>query len=240
MNNLDTYDQRKQKWEEKNTIYNPDSTRQATFLLTVKNTLELLGFIRTGKILDIGCGFGEIDILLAENTDFHITGVDISKNALDIFSRKIQEKGLSERINIEEGDVYNLKYPDNSFDVILSFGYVSAATYRGVQKEVSRVLKPGGILVCDFINPLSLYKILNTIKRRVVGKRTPYSISLSGICREFDGNNLVLKEQRFFNTYPPLHWAVPVKIFLLFENTIGKILGRLLGRVRLVSFQKKK
>jgi ubiquinone/menaquinone biosynthesis C-methylase UbiE len=239
MNNLDSYDQRKQKWEEKNIAYNPDSTRQATFFLTVKNTLDLLGSVRSGKVLDIGCGFGEIDILLAKNTDFNITGVDISKNALDVFSKKVQEKGLSERIKIEEGDVYNLKYPDNYFDIILSFGYVSAATYRGVQKEIARVLKPGGILVCDFINPLSVYKIPNTIKRKLVGKETPYFISLSGIRREFDKNNLIFKKQRFFNTYPPLHRGVPAKIFLYFENTVGKILNRALGRVRLVSFVKK-
>jgi len=239
MNDLGSYNQRKQKWEEKNITYNPDSTRQATFFLTVRNTLDLLDPVRSGRVLDIGCGFGEIDILLAENTDFHITGVDISKNALDIFSKKIQEKGLSERIKIEEGDVYNLKYPDNSFDVILSFGYVSAATYRGVQKEIARVLKPGGILVCDFINPLSIYKIPSTIKRKMAGRETPYFISLSGIRREFDKNNLIFKKQRFFNTYPPLHWGVPVKKFLYFENTLGKILRRVLGRVRLVSFEKK-
>jgi SAM-dependent methyltransferase len=237
IDNLD-YNQRKKKWEEKNSDYKIDSTREATFLLTVKNTLKLLGPIKNGNLLDIGCGFGEIDILLAKKTNFKITGIDISKNALNIFNEKILKKELTNKINIEEGDVYNLKYPDNYFDIILSFGYVSAATYNDVQKEVYRVLKPGGILICDFINELSFYKFLNTLKRTLKGKRIPYFINSSGIRNEFEKNNLILKEQLFFNTYPPLHFGVPVKYFLFFENTIGGIFNKLLGRVRLVKFQK--
>ena len=231
------YQEKKQKWEEINRRYKKSSVREATFVLTVENTLKLLTK-RRGRVLDIGCGFGEIDILFAQNTNFNIVGCDISEIAVKTAQENVEKAGLDHRIKIEEGNVYKLKYPNDFFDIVLSFGYVSAATYPGAQKEVARVLKPGGILVCDFINFLSLYKFLSIFKRIAKLRKVSYYVTLNRICREFKKQNLVFVDQRFFNTYPPLDLSLNPKIFLSFENTIGKIFKNILGRVRLVSFKK--
>ncbi len=238
--NSKIYGKRKQKWEEKSRGYRLTPSREATFILTVKNTLNLLKNRREGKVLDMGCGFGEIDILLAQNTSFNIIGCDISDIALKAAQNNIKRAGLSSRIKIEKGDIYNLKYPDESFDIVFGFGYVSAPTYPGVQKEVARILKPGGILICDFINCLSFYKLFNTFKRIVKRKDIPYYVSLNGIRRKFEREGLVFINQQFFNTYPPIDFNLKPKIFLAFEDSIGKIFKTFLGRVRLVSFKKVK
>jgi SAM-dependent methyltransferase len=230
--------ERKQKWEEKNRAYKVNPSRRATFVLTVRNALKLLGDKKSGRALDIGCGFGEIDVLLAQNTGFQIIGCDISEIAVSIAKENVRKANLENRINIEENDVYGLKYPDNYFDVVFSFGYVSAATYPEVQKEVARVLKPGGVLICDFINCLSFYKILGTLRRVVKKQEMPYYISSAGIRREFKKAGLILQKQRLFNTYPPFGFSSTG--FLLFENTLGRVLKIILGRVRLVAFQKTK
>ena len=235
-----SYNSRKQKWEKKSGEYELGSTREATFILTVKNTLRLLRNKREGKVLDIGCGFGEIDILLAQNSKFDIIGCDISKIALRNAQENIDRMGLGERIKVEEGDVYSLKYPDGFFDIVLSFGYVSAATYPGVQKEVARVLKPGGILICDFINCLSFYKFFNSLKRVFIKKEFPYYISLNRIRQKFEKEELIFLDQRFFNTYPPIDLNLGPAVFLAFEKSVGRIFKSFLGRVRLVSFQKGK
>lgn len=235
-----SHQERKQKWEKKNRGYKSNSSREATFILTVENVLGLLRNKRSGRILDIGCGFGEIDILLAKNTDFQITGCDISEVAVGVAKENVRRANLENRINIEEKDVYNLEYPNEYFDVVLSFGYVSAATYLQAQKEVARVLKPGGVLICDFINCLSFYKFFNTFKRILNKQEIPYYVSLAGIRREFKKADLVFTNQRLFNTYPPLNLGLNPATFVLFENTIGKVFKNLLGRVRLVAFQKVK
>ncbi|MBD3207833.1 MAG: methyltransferase domain-containing protein [Candidatus Nealsonbacteria bacterium] len=236
---------RVRKWEERNKRYESGEksvqpTRKATFVLTVKNILDLLGELERGKLLDIGCGFGEIDLLLAQYTDFEITGCDISETALDNARQNVKKAGLESEIKIEKADVYNFHYPDNHFDVILSTGYVSAATYPGVQKEVARVLKPGGILVCDFINHLSLYKILKAGIRILKTGEIPSYLSLGRICRAFKEYGLACKDQRIFNTYPPLNIIFSSENYLNFEKTFGKILSPVLGRVRLVKFEKVK
>lgn len=234
---VSSYEERKQKWE-KGRKHDLNSIKKATYFLTVKNTLSLLEDKKDGLALDIGCGFGDIDIMLAKNTKFKIIGCDIAENVVKIAKSNIEVAGLGNRITIEEGDVYRLKYPDNYFDIILSFGYVSAATHPGVQKEVSRILKPGGILICDFINCLSLYKFLGTIKRIISGKG-PYYLVLKGIQREFEKAGLFYIDQRLFNTYPPLNLKMNPKIFILFEETFGRIFKNILARVRLIKFQKK-
>lgn len=234
------YLERKQKWEEKSHGYKSNSSREATFVLTVKNTLDLLKNKKSGRILDIGCGFGEIDVILAQNTDFEIIGCDISEIAIGAARENIRRANLENRIKIEEGDVYSLKYPDGYFDVVLSFGYVSAATYPEVQREVSRVLKPGGILICDFINCLSFYKIFNTFKRIVKKQDVPYYVSLAGIRREFKKADLAFFDQRLFNTYPPVNIGLDKATFILFESTAGRVLKNILSRVRLVGFKKMK
>jgi len=230
--------QRKQKWEAKNRGYKLSPAREATFILAVENTLKLLKNKRRGRVLDIGCGFGEIDILLAQKTNFEITACDISGVALRVAKENVKKANLEKRIKIEEKDVYNLKYPNNHFDIVLSFGYVSAATYPGAQKEIARVLKPGGILICDFINCLSCYKLFNTFERILKKQKIAYYVSLTGIRREFKKAGLIFTNQRFFNTYPPVSSGLNPRVFLLFENTVGRVLKNLLGRVRVVSFKK--
>ncbi|KKS22298.1 MAG: Demethylmenaquinone methyltransferase [Candidatus Roizmanbacteria bacterium GW2011_GWC2_41_7] len=240
METLKDYQKRKEKWDKKQESLKVNATRPAmwaTFALALQNTLKLLGEKRRGKMLDIGCGFGEIDVLLAQNTNFEIIGFDIAKEAVLIAKANVKKAGLENRVEIKEGDVYNLHYPDNSFDVIVSFGYVSAATFPGRQKEIARILKPGGILVCDFINCLSAYKIFSTT-RRVFGGKAPYYLTLEGIRKEFERGGLFVQDQKFLNTFPPLNLRINSKIFLAFEESLGRPFKKILGRVRLVSFKK--
>ncbi len=239
MTGVSGYQKRKQKWETTEWHKTENGARKASFILTVANTLGLLDGVKEGRLLDIGCGFGEIDIVMARQTNFLITGCDISDKAIKESRERIIKEGLEKRITVGPADVYNLKYQNNSFDVITSFGYVSAATYKGVQKEAARVLRPGGILICDFINSWSLYKAPISLVSLMKGNGLPYFASLSGIKNVFEQANLIFEKQTLFNTYPPLPFLQSTAPFILFEKTLGRVASSFLGRVRLVKFRKK-
>lgn len=236
-----SYKGRYQKWETVAEKYKVDNSRIATFELTTQNVLKFLGNKKEGLALDIGCGFGYIDILLARKTNFQIIGIDISDIALENAKKNIKEAGLEKRIKIEKGDVYNLSYPDNYFDVIFSFGYVSAASYQKVVKEVARVLKPGGLLILDYINHHCLYKALSLFKKFRKYKRGElYSFNIRGIRKHFSSVGLSFVSKTYFNTYPPIFGKViPFKLYIFFEKTIGRLFKKILGRVILVCFKKR-
>jgi len=63
---------RRRKWEEVAKKYEIDNSRISTFKLTTQNVLKILGNKKKGLALDIGCGFGHIDMLLAKTQIFRL------------------------------------------------------------------------------------------------------------------------------------------------------------------------
>jgi len=228
-------DGRQEKWDKYFENYKVNNARLATFQLTAENALKILKNRRTGKVLDIGCGNGLIDIVLAKNSKFEITGCDISGKAISEAKEKASKAGVS--IVFEEEDAYALDYPNNYFDVILSFGYSAAATYERARKETYRVLKPGGLFVCDFINHRSLYKLLFFPKNLILGYAKLKEVS--EIKNKFKKDNFEFVSMHSFNTFPPVFGKIiPPKIYILFERVIGSLLKSVLGRTLLFCFKK--
>jgi len=102
-------------------------------------------------ILDFGSGCGNISIALAENLpNVHVTGIDISKDAIMIANENLEKYKLNDRVNFLNGDI--LKFNVNNFsnyDIIVSNPpYVSQNDYLNVQKEIKN-FEPR-IAVTDF------------------------------------------------------------------------------------------
>ncbi|MCH7516156.1 MAG: peptide chain release factor N(5)-glutamine methyltransferase, partial [Bacteroidetes bacterium] len=102
-------------------------------------------------ILDFGSGCGNISIALAENLpNVHVTGIDISKDAIMIANENLEKYKLNDRVNFVKGDI--LKFNVNNFsnyDIIVSNPpYVSQNDYLNVQKEIKN-FEPK-IAVTDF------------------------------------------------------------------------------------------
>jgi len=104
---------------------------------------ELSGPIR---ILDLGCGTGEITRRLAERCpQATLTGIDILEGNLALARR--DSAAFGDRIGYEQGDAFALRYADASFDLVVCRHMSQAVPdFPLVLAEITRVLKPGGWL----------------------------------------------------------------------------------------------
>ncbi|MDH5527314.1 MAG: class I SAM-dependent methyltransferase [Nitrospirota bacterium] len=97
---------------------------------------------RGEKLLDLGCGSGQIAIPAARN-GVEVTGVDIATNLVEHAQGRARDEGLNARF--DEGDAGDLPYADASFDVVTSLiGAMFSPQPDQVAAEMGRVCRPGG------------------------------------------------------------------------------------------------
>ena len=82
----------------------------------VDNALHRKKMKNAGKLLELGCGAGNLALALADK-GFDIYGIDISPTAILWAKEKKEEKNLKAEFKV--GNVLDLPYPDNFFDVIV-------------------------------------------------------------------------------------------------------------------------
>ena len=83
-----------------------------------KKAIRLLKPYRPATILDVATGTGDLAIAAMRLNPEKITGVDISEGMLEIGRKKMEKKGLSHIISLQQGDSENLPFADvnNTFD----------------------------------------------------------------------------------------------------------------------------
>jgi demethylmenaquinone methyltransferase/2-methoxy-6-polyprenyl-1,4-benzoquinol methylase len=113
-----------------------------------KKVLDLVAAKNPQTILDIATGTGDLAILMAETTAKKIIGLDISAGMLEVGTKKIAAKNLSNRIEMMLADSESMPFEDNTFDAItVAFGVRNFEHLEKGLGEILRVLKPGGIFV---------------------------------------------------------------------------------------------
>ena len=107
--------------------------------------LERLAIAPGTRMLDLGCGAGQIAIPAAR-AGVKVTGIDIATNLIARARERAQAEGLDARF--EEADAEMLPFADASFDLVVSLiGAMFAPRPDLVAKEMLRVCRPGGRIV---------------------------------------------------------------------------------------------
>jgi ubiquinone/menaquinone biosynthesis C-methylase UbiE len=95
----------------------------------------------SGRVLEVGVGTGASLVHYPKGVE--LVGIDISPNMLERAGPKADcFKG---DLTLQIGDVQNLDFPDDSFDMVITSCVFCSVTdpVKGFQ-EINRVLKPGG------------------------------------------------------------------------------------------------
>ena len=102
------------------------------------------------RVLDAGCGTGELPYLIAKKGAAHVLGIDYSKDAIEIAKKTYSASNLV----FECTDISSVKGP---FDVVCSLGTLEHIDDPViVLRQFKKMLAPGGslIITCpNWINP---------------------------------------------------------------------------------------
>jgi ubiquinone/menaquinone biosynthesis C-methylase UbiE len=100
----------------------------------------------TGAVLDVGTGPGVLLVEIARRrSDLQLTGVDLSADMVAAVERNVADFGR--RASARVGDVTDLPFADDSFDLIVSsFSAHHWDHPEAAVPELARVLRPGGRL----------------------------------------------------------------------------------------------
>ncbi len=96
------------------------------------------------RVLDVGAGTGEFSSRLAQLwPEATVTGVDVLSSSVELARNRHQ--ALAPRLQFEQGDAFQLQYPEGSFDLVACRHVLQAIpTPELVISELARVLRPGG------------------------------------------------------------------------------------------------
>lgn len=114
-----------------------------------KFTMKKMNMSPGDTAIDLCCGTCDWTISMAQTSGGSITGLDFSENMLEVGRRKIAEQGLNSSIVLVQGNAMALPFEDNTFQyATIGFGLRNVPDLRQVLKEMQRVVKPGGMVVC--------------------------------------------------------------------------------------------
>src|SRR5215470_13161843 len=113
--------------------------------------MGLLPDVEGKRVLDLGCGLGQLALYLAERGAAKVVGVDISEHMLAV----AQAERAHPRIIYRREALEHVVFDSERFDLVVSslaFHYVE--DYAGLVERIAGWLSPGGVLVFSTEHPI--------------------------------------------------------------------------------------
>ncbi len=163
-----------------------------------------------GRVLEVGCGTGLVLSRVSEGAEL-AAGADISRGIL----AAARERDL----DVVHADGLSLPYKDDTFDVVYSFKVLAhIPAIEQALAEMTRVTRPGGLMLPEFYNPLSLRYLA---KRAAGPRRTGTVVTESDVSTRWDPpwrisrylpENVELIELRGVRVFTPVAAALKVPV----------------------------
>jgi ubiquinone/menaquinone biosynthesis C-methylase UbiE len=190
-------------------IYKSADLSSRIFQLRHATILEMIKHISLPKdapALEVGCGPGITTVEMAR-LGYGVHAVDTVRQMLDLTHHHAVEARVSHRITPSIGDICNLQFAENTFDLVLAVGVIQwlSAPRRAV-RELIRVAKPGSHIIVTFVNFWRLFHILDPL-------RNPALVPIRTIAkRVFVASGLYNRDRRRANQAPRMN-LYPIKPF---------------------------
>jgi ubiquinone/menaquinone biosynthesis C-methylase UbiE len=163
------------------------------------------------KVLDYCCGPGETSLKLAKMGYDSVYGIDISSEEVKTAKKRLIDGGFEKKSNFQVMDAEKLTFSDNSFDVIICNGVLHHLDIDAALPELSRVLKPSGMVVAMEAlgyNPfIKLYRKMTPHLR--TAWETDHILTLSEL----------KKSKKYFNKVDVKYFYLATLIAIPFANT---------------------
>lgn len=129
----------------------PDATLEEAQAAKKAHIAGKLMIVPGMRVLDIGCGWGGLALTLARDYGAHVTGVTLSKEQHALATKRAQEAGLSDRVDIRLCDYRDV---EGAFDRVVSVGmfeHVGLPHFDTYFKAIHDRLTPDGMALVHTI-----------------------------------------------------------------------------------------
>ena len=117
--------------------------------------LKKLALEKGMDLLDVGCGWGFLLIRAAKEYGVKGTGITLSREQYEGFTKRIEEEGLGGLVTVKLMDYRDLPQSGMKFDRIVSVGmleHVGRENYGRFMDCMDKVLKPRGVFLLHYIS----------------------------------------------------------------------------------------
>lgn len=109
----------------------------------VRRILKLTGAGKSSRVLSLGCGIGDTELLLAPHVG-ELTGLDLSPSAIK--QATLDSAGVA-NLEFIEGTLESAQIEPQSFDVVIAIFFLHHLpdTVPELAKQIAAILRPGGV-----------------------------------------------------------------------------------------------
>jgi SAM-dependent methyltransferase len=114
---------------------------------STEELVELAGLRAGQTVIDVGCGVGTTAMQMARRFGVSVIGVDISPIMLERARSNVRRAHLERDIEIEQGDILALRFPEGTFDRVIAEAVTMFVDRQRAARELVRVCRPGGMVL---------------------------------------------------------------------------------------------
>lgn len=154
--------------------------------------VERLAIHRTDRVLDLGCGWGQIAEAVANKSGASVIGLNLTPNQIE-YARNHQS--VLTKYVLSDFEAYN---PNEQFDCLYSIGmleHVGRGKLKGYFRKISEFLRQGGTALVHCIVRREAGSTNSWIDQEIFPGA--YIPELSEVVREIESSNLLIKNVFF-------------------------------------------